>query len=134
MAHNVHPVRVASWSGWPRRRASVAHCPASNAALGSGIFPLRPHVEAGVRCALGTDVGAGTGFSLLKEGLQALPDAAADAGRHAAQRSAIAVPGDARGAEALALGGRDRRFRRRARPADFVYLRPRKRIRRWRRA
>ena len=69
-AHNVHPgpselERLAA-SG-----ASVAHCPASNAALGSGIFPLRSHVEAGVRCALGTDVGAGTSFSLLREGLQA---------------------------------------------------------------
>ena len=40
-------------------------------ALGSGLFPLRRHLEHGVRVALGTDVGAGTGFSLLKEGLQA---------------------------------------------------------------
>src|SRR6185312_3507883 len=44
MAHNVHPrpselVRLAA-SG-----TSVAHCPASNAALGSGVFPLRLHVE-----------------------------------------------------------------------------------------
>ena len=32
---------------------------------------MRRHVEHGVRVALGSDVGAGTGFSLLKEGLQA---------------------------------------------------------------
>jgi guanine deaminase len=51
--------------------ASVAHCPSSNSALGSGLFPLRRHVERGVRVALGTDVGAGTSFSLLREGLQA---------------------------------------------------------------
>jgi guanine deaminase len=49
--------------------ASVAHCPASNAFLGSGAFPMRRHVQHGVRFALGTDVGAGTGLSLLKEGL-----------------------------------------------------------------
>jgi guanine deaminase len=49
----------------------VAHCPSSNSALGSGLFPLRRHVERGVRVALGTDVGGGTSFSLLREGLQA---------------------------------------------------------------
>jgi len=51
--------------------AHIAHCPTSNAALGSGLFPMRRHVEAGVSVALGSDVGAGTGFCLLKEGLQA---------------------------------------------------------------
>jgi guanine deaminase len=51
--------------------ASVAHCPTSNSALGSGLFPLREHIEHGVRVALGSDVAAGTGFSLFKEGLQA---------------------------------------------------------------
>ena len=69
-AHNVHAspgeLDVLASEG-----ASVAHCPTSNSALGSGLFPLREHVEHGVRVALGSDVGAGTGFSLFKEGLQA---------------------------------------------------------------
>ena len=69
-AHNVHAshdeLRLLAEHG-----ASVAHCPTSNSALGSGLFPLREHVEHGVRVALGSDVGAGTGFSLFKEGLQA---------------------------------------------------------------
>jgi len=70
LAHNVHATHreldlLAS------QGASVAHCPSSNSALGSGLFPLRRHVDHGVRVALGSDVGAGTGFSLFKEGLQA---------------------------------------------------------------
>jgi len=70
MSHNVHP-RASELERLAASGTSVAHCPSSNAALGSGMFSLRSHVEAGVRCALGTDIGAGTGFSLLKEGLQA---------------------------------------------------------------
>jgi guanine deaminase len=70
LAHNVHPtdveLKTLATSG-----ATVAHCPTSNAALGSGLFPLHRHLQYGVRVALGSDVGAGTGFSLLKEGLQA---------------------------------------------------------------
>ncbi|MFD7153614.1 guanine deaminase [Kribbella sp. NPDC059898] len=70
LAHNVHPtdveLKTLATSG-----ATVAHCPTSNAALGSGLFPLTRHLQHGVRVALGSDVGAGTGFSLLKEGLQA---------------------------------------------------------------
>jgi guanine deaminase len=70
LAHNVHPtdveLKMLAVSG-----ATVAHCPTSNAALGSGLFPLTRHLQYGVRVALGSDVGAGTGFSLLKEGLQA---------------------------------------------------------------
>jgi len=51
--------------------AAVAHCPSSNAFLGSGLFPMRRHLDFGVPVALGTDVGAGTGLSMLKEGLMA---------------------------------------------------------------
>lgn len=70
LAHNIHP-QDEELALLADKGASVAHCPTSNAALGSGLFPLRRHVEYGVRVALGSDVGAGTGFSLLKEGLQA---------------------------------------------------------------
>jgi guanine deaminase len=70
LAHDVHPTD-AELATLAARGASVAHCPTSNAALGSGLFPMRRHVEAGVRVAMGSDVGAGTGFSMLKEGLQA---------------------------------------------------------------
>ena len=70
LAHNVHPT-ASELARLAASGAAIAHCPCSNAALGSGIFPLRRHIEAGVRCALGTDVGGGIGFGMLKEGLQA---------------------------------------------------------------
>jgi guanine deaminase len=70
LAHNVHPLD-AELAVLAARGTAVAHCPSSNSALGSGLFRLRRHTEAGVRVALGCDVGAGTGFSLFKEGLQA---------------------------------------------------------------
>ncbi|MBV8217208.1 MAG: guanine deaminase, partial [Solirubrobacterales bacterium] len=69
-AHDVHvaPSELLRLAG---AGAAVAHCPSSNAFLGSGLFPLRHHLDAGVWVALGTDVGAGTGLSMLKEGLMA---------------------------------------------------------------
>lgn len=70
LAHNVHPT-LQELMQLARHGAAVAHCPTSNAALGSGLFPLGSHLALGVRVALGTDVGAGTGFSMFKEGLQA---------------------------------------------------------------
>lgn len=69
-AHNVHAsdseLDLMSETG-----AWASHCPTSNSALGSGLFPLRRHVERGVGVALGSDVGAGTGLFIPKEALQA---------------------------------------------------------------
>ena len=70
LAHNVHPTD-AELATLAAGGAAVAHCPTSNSALGSGLFPLKRHIAHGVRVALGSDVGAGTGYSLFKEGLQA---------------------------------------------------------------
>ncbi|KAA1426589.1 guanine deaminase [Nocardioides antri] len=70
LAHDVHPTD-AELKVMAERGASVAHCPTSNASLGSGLFPLDRHLAYDVHVALGSDVGGGTGFSLLKEGLQA---------------------------------------------------------------
>jgi guanine deaminase len=69
-AHNVHAT-ADELDVMAERGASVAHCPTSNSALRSGLFPLKRHLDHGVHVALGSDVGAGTGFSLFKEGLQA---------------------------------------------------------------
>ncbi|HET9123848.1 MAG TPA: guanine deaminase [Solirubrobacteraceae bacterium] len=70
LAHNVHPtdpeLECLAAGG-----ATVAHCPTSNASLGSGLFPLERHLAHRVPVSLGTDVGGGTGYCMFKEGLQA---------------------------------------------------------------
>ncbi len=70
LAHNVHATD-AELELMGEQGAWAAHCPTSNASLGSGLFPMARHVEYGVGVSLGTDVGGGTGLFLLKEGLQA---------------------------------------------------------------
>lgn len=42
---------------------SIVHCPTSNLFLGSGLFEYKKLRDAGVRLALGTDVGGGTSLS-----------------------------------------------------------------------
>ena len=69
LAHNVH-ASDSQIERFAARGASVAHCPCSNAALGSGIFPMRRHLSRDAHFALGTDVGGGTGFGMMKEALQ----------------------------------------------------------------
>lgn len=69
-AHSVHPTD-SELTRLARAGSSIAHCASSNAFIGSGLFPMRRHHEAGVHVALGSDVGGGAGFSILKEGLQA---------------------------------------------------------------
>ena len=124
-AHDVHPtygeLRRLAAAG-----ATVAHCPSSNAFLGSGLFPLRGHVEAGVRVALGTDVGAGTGLSMLGEGL------AAYQAQMLAPRGIRLGPAHllwlatAAGAAALGLGDEVGDFTV-GKSADFVLIRPEER-------
>jgi guanine deaminase len=124
LAHNVHPTDD-ELALLCTRGASIAHCPTSNAALGSGIFSLARHVAAGVRVALGSDVGAGTGFSMLKEGLQAyfLQQLLGEAGQRLTPAHLLHLA-TAAGADALGLGdevgdlGVGKRF-------DAVWVRPR---------
>jgi guanine deaminase len=46
--------------------AAMSFCPTSNLFLGSGLFDLEAARRHGVRVGLGTDVGGGTSFSLLR--------------------------------------------------------------------
>jgi guanine deaminase len=49
-----------------RMRAAVATCPTSNLFLGSGLFDFAQAREAGIRVAVGTDIGGGTSFNMLR--------------------------------------------------------------------
>jgi guanine deaminase len=121
LAHNVH----ATDSELERLAASatsIAHCPASNAALGSGIFPLRRHLAAGVRVALGTDVGGGTGFGMLKEGLQAALMQRVSSDGAILDAARLLYLATLAGAEALGLADEIGSFCP-GKAADFVYLR-----------
>lgn len=122
MAHNVQ----ATDSELERLAAAgtaIAHCPASNAALGSGVFPLRRHVKAGIACALGTDVGAGTGFGMLKEGWQAYEMQRLAADPEPLDAGRLLYLATAAGAKALGLSNTIGDFSP-GKDADLVYLRP----------
>ena len=121
-AHDVH-VTDSELERLAAAGSSIAHCPCSNAALGSGIFPFARHLAAGVRCALGTDVGGGTGFGMLKEGLQAyLMQRVAANGVTLTPASLLYLCTRA-GAEALGLGDETGDLTP-GKAADFVYVRP----------
>jgi len=123
LAHSVHssPSEIARLAA---SATAVAHCPSSNAALGSGIFPMRRHLEAGVHFALGTDVGAGTGFGMLQEALQAylVQRLLGDAGVNLTSEHLLYLATRA-GAEALGLEQEIGDFQP-GKSADFVYLKP----------
>lgn len=54
-----------------KNNASIAHCPTSNLFLGSGLFNLARSEKHNINVGLGTDVGAGTSFSLLQTSSEA---------------------------------------------------------------
>ncbi len=122
MAHNVHP-SDAELERMASARTAVAHCPCSNAALGSGIFPLRRHVAAGVPCALGTDIGGGTGFGILKESLQAYLMQRVSAEGVALTPAHLLYLATRAGAEAMGLSAETGDLRP-GRSADLVYIKP----------
>jgi guanine deaminase len=63
-AHGVH-LSDRACTRLAQSGAGIAVCPSSNLFLGSGFFDLGQADAHGVRIGLGTDVGAGTSFSLL---------------------------------------------------------------------
>ena len=58
LAHCIH-LSGDEWQRLAEARAIVAHCPDSNAFLGSGTMPIGEALDHGVRVALGTDIAAG---------------------------------------------------------------------------
>jgi guanine deaminase len=66
LAHGVH-LGEGDFERCHATGTALAHCPTSNLFLGSGLFPLREAHDPRrpVHIGLGTDIGAGTSFSLL---------------------------------------------------------------------
>ena len=105
LAHGVHPA-PGDLALLAETGATVAFCPTSNLFLGSGLFDLPGARKAGVHVGLGTDVGAGTSFSMLQTMAEAykvgqlrrsLPDAQGVAPLSVAQALYSATLGSARG-------------------------------------
>ena len=70
LAHAVH-LSPSERSLIRSRGSKIAHCPASNSALGSGICPVRTFLDEGLTVGLGTDVSGGYSPSILEAVRQA---------------------------------------------------------------
>lgn len=70
LAHGVH-LTSDERSLIRERGSKVAHCPASNSALGSGLAPVRILLDDGLTVGLGTDVSGGYSPSVLEAARQA---------------------------------------------------------------
>lgn len=64
-AHGIH-LTDCECSRLAETDSAISFCPTSNLFLGSGLFKLPKLEEHGVRVGMGTDVGAGTSFSILQ--------------------------------------------------------------------
>lgn len=71
MAHVVYP-EAEEIALLRERGTMVAHCPASNCNLRSGIAPVRKLLSAGVRVGLGSDVAGGESLDMLRAAADAI--------------------------------------------------------------
>lgn len=65
LGHSIH-LTDDEWDQVKTKNASLVHCPSSNQFLGSGLFDLKRAWENEIPMALGSDIGAGFSFSMLK--------------------------------------------------------------------
>jgi len=101
-------------------RAAVATCPTSNLFLGSGLFDFAATREAGIPVGMGTDIGGGTSFNMLRTLSEAYKVAQLTGQRLSPWRAFyLATLG---GAQALRLHDRIGNFEP-GKEADFVVLR-----------
>ena len=84
--------------------AGVAHCPTSNAFIGSGLFDLVGLKAAGVKVGLATDTGGGSSFSMLRT--MAAAYEVAQLRGHAVHPAALWWLATAGSAEVLGIGDR----------------------------
>lgn len=101
--------------------SAMSFCPTSNLFLGSGLFELQRARELGVRVGLGTDVGAGTSFSMLQT-MSAAYQVLQLAGQPLSAASALYLA-TLGGAHSLYLDDRIGNFAA-GKEADFVVLDP----------
>ena len=66
LAHGVH-LTDSDCSTLIAAGAGIAHCPLSNAYFANAVFPLRRHLDAGVRIGLGTDIAGGPEPSMFRQ-------------------------------------------------------------------
>ena len=64
-AHGVY-LSDEEWKRLHNTESSVAHCPTSNLFIGSGLFDYESALDHKVKVGLGTDVGGGDSFSVLR--------------------------------------------------------------------
>ncbi len=64
-AHCLH-LDASEWGKLAAGGAAAVHCPSSNLFLGSGLFDFEAARRAQAQVALGSDVGGGTSFSMLR--------------------------------------------------------------------
>jgi 5-methylthioadenosine/S-adenosylhomocysteine deaminase len=107
---------------WREYDVAVAHCPASNAKLASGVAPLRAMLDRGVRVGLGTDGPASNdGLDLLAD-VRLAAQLARLAGASATALTAAEAFWLATGAAADAIGRPDLGQLEAGRRADLVHV------------
>jgi 5-methylthioadenosine/S-adenosylhomocysteine deaminase len=120
-AHCVH-LDDADLALWRQHDVAVAHCPASNAKLASGIAPLRAMLDRGIRVGMGTDgPGSNDGLDLFAD-LRLATQLARLAGRSADALSAGEAFWLATGAAADAIDRPDLGQLEAGRRADLVHV------------
>ena len=120
-AHCVH-LDDADLALWRQHDVAVAHCPASNAKLASGIAPLRAMLDRGIRVGMGTDGPASNDGLDLFADLRLAAQLARLAGRSADALSAAEAFWLATGAAADAIDRPDLGQLEVGRRADLVHV------------
>jgi guanine deaminase len=64
-AHSIH-LPIESYQKLSDQKAAVSFCPTSNLFIGSGLFDLEKTKNHQILMGMGTDIGGGTSFSMLK--------------------------------------------------------------------
>jgi 5-methylthioadenosine/S-adenosylhomocysteine deaminase len=120
-AHCVH-LDEADLELWREYDVAVAHCPASNAKLASGIAPLRAMLDRGIRVGLGTDGPASNDVLDLFADMRLAASLARLVGASATALTAAEALWLATGAAAAAIGRPDLGQLAVGRRADLVHV------------